>query len=571
MAELVDIISDYYGLNVPERHGAVGDGTTNDTTAVAAAIAAGPVHLPYGKDYLVRGLSATTDCIISGPGRLITDDTNSTILNFDPAWGAEKTITAIADSQIVNYLRVSRITVDASGLARGDIVRIYSADEMPLPGRQGTCWKAELAFISRVAADNTWIELDRKLYFTPYTTTPRLRKLPTQRLELDINIGISGDNHDRSGTFILSMINAFGAVNPKIKVKAERSFGQAVAVFNCWAPRVDCTFNDMGDDPAAGLYVYAVNVSGATAHADVVLHGAGCRHGITTAPEYASSYSSGSYKLYGAPVHLRVHDSYVTNAPICFDLHDHTFWTVMENCHAINPMCDPNNAAQVNGFNNRGFQTTFRNCTATSIGGYALAGFVCASARYDWSAYDDYAGPNYERYEGCSVQGFNLGWSIDPLTLNYATSIFIDGCRYRGDVAISAWGCTFFGNTSGTSAWTGRVSIRNSVSEQSGGVVISVMPITAELDNVFFDCTDMTYNPSALVYVSPGSGTSVVTVHNVRAKPRSGGTFPGLVHAASGHTVTLKKGTLIADSAVTIVATSNAGTINQSTLSTNVT
>jgi parallel beta-helix repeat protein len=51
-------------------YGAVGDGVANDTTALQAAITAGPVFLPFGKTFLTNQLTLAAGSRVSGPGVL---------------------------------------------------------------------------------------------------------------------------------------------------------------------------------------------------------------------------------------------------------------------------------------------------------------------------------------------------------------------------------------------------------------------------------------------------------------------------------------------------------------------
>ena len=85
-AEAVGVALDLYKVNTPEMHGAVGDGVTDDTTAIQKALnQKGVVTFSSGKTYLVTSvLRIGKDTIVDLNGATIKTTTGHLLYNFLP-------------------------------------------------------------------------------------------------------------------------------------------------------------------------------------------------------------------------------------------------------------------------------------------------------------------------------------------------------------------------------------------------------------------------------------------------------------------------------------------------------
>ena len=273
-------------------YGAVGDGLTNDTNAIRAAIAAvgsgGIVYAPAG-NYLCGGLVITSGITLRGDGQgkttllkagptggLLTagqpiPKTHTTVLSADAAPGSEElTVASSAEISDGDWLLLTDTTVyDTNYMTRiaGEMVQVklVSAGKVSL----------EKPVVGVPASDGGW-----QAYST--SSSAKVTRLPMQKdivvesLTLRWALPKTGKNQG------ISMVCTTNGLVRDVEFVGFD--GAGLSLNTCHNVRVrDCFMHDLTDDGENGRYGYGVNLGGAVQHTTI----SGChfervRHAVTT-------------------------------------------------------------------------------------------------------------------------------------------------------------------------------------------------------------------------------------------------------------------------------------------------
>ena len=369
-------LSGQFGNPINVKHyGAKGDGATDDTAAIQAAIDAAEVsgncaHLPAG-EYLIDGLDIGAAVEISGPGVLLCAADVDYGIKVQLAWG-ESTDCTIANQVIgtgSNQQSCTQVASTGHNLTRGQVLKFVADETNPVGGGVG-----ELARVAGVVDANTF-NLDRLLEdIQPGDTSISYRAIPDDYIKLDVNFRLTGaEGATGGGTAALVWID--GAVDPQVKIHVERTYNVVCLARSVMGGTIDVVVQDAWDsqDPAVNAYGYGCVLGGATCGTMVNVITQGCRHAFTTANVSGFGYGTaqGTMASLGHPRDCVVsgisHGAYSA----AFDTHDGGRRIRFMNCTAISPVVSEysfsSTAVLPVGFQDRAIDTEFHNCSC--IGG----------------------------------------------------------------------------------------------------------------------------------------------------------------------------------------------------------
>jgi len=337
-------------------HGAVGDGVTNDTAAIRAAIAAvgggGIVYAPAG-DYLCGGLVITSGVTLRGDGQgkttllmasttggmLIAGEpipkSHTTVLSADAAPESETlTVASSADLSAGDWLLLTDTTVyDTNYASRiaGEMVQVASVDSastislvkpvIGVPARAGG-WQAYSTSSS-----------------AKVTRLPMQKDIVVESLTMRWASPGTGNNHG------ISMVCATNSLVRDVEFVGFE--GARLSLNTCHNVRVrDCFMHDLTDDGDNGRYGYGVNLGGAVQNCTI----SGChfekvRHAVTT----------NGHDIGGIPRFITISDCHAydtTNAS--FDTHGAGEYITFSDCSAFRN--------RSYSFSTRARYTVFRGC-----------------------------------------------------------------------------------------------------------------------------------------------------------------------------------------------------------------
>jgi hypothetical protein len=367
-------------LNV-KAFGAKGDGVTDDTAAIQAALDAaadlstsvgviGSVFFPPGR-YLSTGVThAGASVRLYGDAATIVQTANAPTLTLRGTWTIVNVSAVVASTYAIdgiNTVACSKITVASlpSGLGVGSVVRIVADDATP------GCRPAVGATVARVGeygVVGAIVGLD--IYLTgllldTYTTSPRLGLWNNATFEIE---GLSFDTAPEG--------DALGWTEPLVMVRvanncrftnlrAIRGYGtflQLVGLKDYVASKI--TVDHLTDDLGAERYGYGISDTSCLGGRIVDCSFNRCRHGQATACD-AITAANANLEYYGRSIGGRV-DSCVgiggTNAP--FDTHLGAYDWQFTNCRAQQPA--------FTAFVMRGQKIRLVNCVADRAPGYAF-------------------------------------------------------------------------------------------------------------------------------------------------------------------------------------------------------
>lgn len=383
--EIFDIVAD---------GGAIGDGTTDNILIINAAIADGKaVYIPYsdGGFYVSTAITVTdaiTDMIISGPGTIIHPNTTNAIL-FDPTWGTEYSITAQTISTINTDDLVTRLTlgtgeVTASGIVAGDVCKAYSGDAYPYVAIMASDEKnylgEEFAVLSIDAASD-YVYVAGKLHDT-FTTTPKIRKLPTNRCEIKgPRFRASGNVESAAITTRKDCILIYGCIDPQIDVFIESSWRAGVGLRSCFGGVVRYSTDYLVNNPTANAYGYGGYAYGSTAYTEWYANGRRCRHVWTGDISKETAYSAANYKEIGVPMHNRVEGVASEGVGADWDTHEGCRFTHFADIKSSNARRGGTGTITGKGIQDRGESSTFG--TIEIVGATEGVNFASRTCTYD--------------------------------------------------------------------------------------------------------------------------------------------------------------------------------------------
>lgn len=254
--------------------GAVGNGITDDTTALSAAANAarsgGEIFFPAGRTYRVTGSMDLSH--IQAPvtvnvpqGAVIVQYSDVAVINASGALG---------NGQPSSNVQAGDTSFSVTGppmFSVGSFVYICSKDTIP-----GSTDK--LAYIRSVSSiSGSTVGVDRRLPRPMNATLTRpVRFLP------QIQIIGGGQIRHADGSNFRPLINLTLCFGPVVSVELGPSGGPGVTLAHCFGGRFDGYVHDLSDNTTTGHYGYGVNAAGATRNLRVGGRGARCRHAFTT-------------------------------------------------------------------------------------------------------------------------------------------------------------------------------------------------------------------------------------------------------------------------------------------------
>jgi len=347
-------------------YGAAGDGVSDDTLAIQAAInAANGREILLGKQHLISNtLAANSGIFLTGRNTtIVLNDATVPALKVFPEIVSRTTISAQSTAAIAGTTYVTTFTVSsAANITTGTICKVFSQDSASW---DATVWRSETFCVLKVSG--TTVFADRILYHT-YTTSPELAVLSAEQVSLKgVRFTASADPHNASVVNrYLSAVEILGAVNPQVDASFENTWGGGVFLYGCFGGRVVANVRSLPDIPAAGAFGYGVAIYGGGFGTQVSVRGSGCRHAVTgesfksvSAPSYSTS---DSIMRYGAACDVTVQDSFINGnfGNAAFDTHASCINWRFVNCHTTQSTPGPNLSYSERscGFQNRGFGTT---------------------------------------------------------------------------------------------------------------------------------------------------------------------------------------------------------------------
>jgi len=283
-------------FNVKDRdYGAVGNDSTNDTTAIQAAIDAavavkGTVFLPPGR-YRCAGLTAsgTFGLVGSGIGRsVLVQNANSDILLAQGSQGSAVTLTANAAKGDLS------LSFNTSGFAAGDYIVLYSSTAWTLSATGGQFGEIlRLKAITSGSAAELYSAVDSGPYNTAATASVR-------KLNFLDGLSIASLSFDNSapGTRTSPAVNLRWIKNVYTYFAAMNIDGPGLALNSCLGGRANVFAYDLTDDTANSRFGYGISVINCSRDIDCYVEADNVRHAFTT-----DTTGSGSL---GVPRHITV-------------------------------------------------------------------------------------------------------------------------------------------------------------------------------------------------------------------------------------------------------------------------
>jgi polygalacturonase len=337
-------------------HGAVGDGVTNDTDAIKAAIAAvgsgGIVYIPTG-NYLCGGLVITSGVTLRGDGQgkttlLMANTTggmliagqpipksHTTVLSADAAPESEElNVASSADISAGDWLLLTDTTIyDTNYASRiaGEMVQVASVVSA------GTISLVK-PVIGVPARDGGW-----QAYST--SSSAKVTRLPMQKDIVVESLTMRWDSPKTGNNHGISMVCTTNGLVRDVEFVGFD--GAGLSLNTCHNVRVrDCFMHDLTDDGDNGRYGYGVNLGGAVQNSTI----SGChfervRHAVTT----------NGHDIGGIPRFITISDCIAydtTNAS--FDTHGAGEYITFSDCSAFRNWSY--------SFSTRSRYTVFRGC-----------------------------------------------------------------------------------------------------------------------------------------------------------------------------------------------------------------
>jgi hypothetical protein len=386
--------------------------------------------------------------------------------------------------------------------------------------------------IGKIASDQLDIIMRGQL-IDSHAFNPIICKVDKPPLILDINADVSGDPYQRTypDRGSLPMIEIRGVVNGSIKAMISNSWNRAIRLSSCY----DCDVNAVvtrlpnkgnTNEPAYG---YAIEVAGSTESCRHQIKATNLRHAFTTNPTSNSTFYFVDPLSAGIPKYNLVHNSFAHNSiSYGFDTHNGAYYTTFSNCHVSQTFGAGRYLAGGGGFQNRGFGTTYLNCSAT---GTAVGFFDTAAHFPQFSnevAYINCRAINYQHYGFWQTPTPNLDFLSNVTFYNY------ENCQAVGD-GRSTNGPNY---QIGFYIRSGMNTLRNCSSRRFNGAPYSIDANTrVTMINCLADYSDTSVTgdgtKSGLRIESAPSRFDLIG-YKVRLHPYNAGTVSGIIRNVSG-------------------------------------
>lgn len=222
----------------------------------------------------------------------------------------------------------------------------------------------------------------REVFEYSYTTSQKMRKLDTSKsIDLDLTIDTDGDTDALvSSANRQPAIRIVGGYNIRVRARVKGAWTRAIELTACYGGEVDLVVDGLPNHAitSEGAFGYGIELRGATTGVRIKAIGRNLRHLITTNPSLVRTTGSNSFAnsdpaRFGGQRDCIIHDSIAIGCQTAgFDTHEGAIGMVFDNCISSQPGSGNRFNTTGVGFQNRSFNTIFRNCV--SIGG--LSGFI---------------------------------------------------------------------------------------------------------------------------------------------------------------------------------------------------
>lgn len=335
-----------------EHFGAVGDGATDDTAAIAAAMNSGqPVKGLAGRTYRIMGPIAVAGKAVDfdGNGCTILCEHHTAAIDIEGGYSEIRAISSIAkiETDATSTGRLySRLTLASGGgnYARGDILKVVDETIIPFAPAYSTgprlgARQGEFTSIQHIAG-NVLHCLGHLFY--EYTSTPRLAKLNKSKITLR-NFTVTNPHNITPSNSYATPLTIRNAYRPELRdIRVGQTYNNALAFRSCYAPFAENLLAGYGADmsvlpwsenSAPGIDGDVLELS-TNYHARVThCHFSNSRHGVTTGAGARTSADGNAMQFYGTEYGGEVSDCTGTNTSgPAFDTHEGTRQFVFRNC-----------------------------------------------------------------------------------------------------------------------------------------------------------------------------------------------------------------------------------------------
>jgi hypothetical protein len=525
----------------PDEHGAVGNGTTNDAAALAAAAATGKaVKLLKGKIYYIASqVTFTNDTVIFGEGWIA--NANNAPIRVNHIWQGPQTISAIATETRLGR-SVSKITYSGTALTVGEVINIVSDTKVNFE----SCHWSESVSVIDVSGNTAWV--DKKLIGT--YTNPRFYKQPPRMcivkgITFTTGPFTAGSNKTEGWDYSTGSRASFstlwctGVWKPDIDVYVDDAWSRAIAVTGAWFGRINLQCHRIWDNNSINVYGYGITLFSACRGTQISAQGTRCRHIIDVGcNSFTEVNSEDRAKRQGPNYDIVVRDTDVIwgMGGSAIQVHAGVIGITFENCNAWYMGADQaGNDVLPCGFDNRGFDCVFRNCRVYG----AQYGFRSSAHKHDYSDVEAALGHNLTTTyinclaEECTSKGFGLG--LDAHASGQTHDEYLFGCVVRNIVGVG-----FDCMQSNTSQPLHSMTLVDCKAFNVAGPVIEAdAHCWITVQNLLVDNQSLSGSAGAIIAFN-GAQDREARVNNVSIHHKSGGAPSALFTAGSGLTINMK-------------------------------
>lgn len=342
--------------------GAVGNGVTDDGTAIAAAMAAveaaggGVVYLPAG-DYLITAPLALKDgVVLRGAGSQTRIMVGAFTYAFEQGGSISADLTnTLAANAAVSATAITLAAGKGANFTIGDFILVTAVTAFA--EGSSTNERAEIARVQSVSVDTLTLE-SPLTYAYATVNTARVRKLTLLRDVGIEDMAICG-NHSVNAEFTRGQAIFQWCLRPSIRNVTFNDYAnQAVALCGCVSAIVDgCQFYDLKSDDATFFGYSVVEIGPNVGNRINNCTSERVRHAYTTA-DSANYFTLG----YGQAIGTRVSNCHaVWPRAAGFDTHEAGDMVTFSDCTVVGGLSS--------GFQVRSVRTVVENCRVTDCVG----------------------------------------------------------------------------------------------------------------------------------------------------------------------------------------------------------
>jgi len=376
------------GAKTIKHYGAVGDGVTDDSAAIQAAIndSDGSVLIfnPGGRYLVLTGLTVSDiNIVILAFGAILIQGANVVSLSMSASVQTETVATSINNADTVDVSNGAAVTSpvasvtfgSAHSYVVGDLVKVVSDDQWAGSGIAGQFW-GEIGRIVAVATNTIYLA---KRFVSDVPGSPtNIRVAVLQPFKQELHgLAFDTDAAGDAANWTQPQFQATGLVNPRFR-DLEVVKGWAVALEFRGCTEIDAagiSGGNLSNDPSNSRYGYLINDKSGQRNSWRSVTGRICRHVYTTNQDGVSAGSD--IRLFGQSIGHNISDSLGADCwADPFDTHHDALNVTFANCTASGAVRGED--ATGAGFQARGKGIVFKNIKAlgTKYGVHILQQFA---------------------------------------------------------------------------------------------------------------------------------------------------------------------------------------------------